>query len=219
MGPSDPLFVDDTVYEHVLHSAPAEASIVRNQLDGSALARAAQQYCPPLAGVQLDGFVAGGFVRDILAESTPRDLDVYVRSQEAAVEFEGALRRAGWGLDRIGMVSTSWRDARGHVVQVIKAEGESAAECIRRFDLTICCVSVDLQTHETYCSITFLDDISQRCLVINRPAFPVDTLRRIARFMNEGYNISSRQLQVLHGCILRELHAHGINAFRPSELL
>jgi len=219
MGPSVPVLVDDTVYEHVLRSAPAETSIVRNQLDGPVLVQAALQYCPPLAGAQLDGFVAGGFIRDVIAASTPRDLDVYVRSQETAVELEGSLRRAGWALDRIGMVSRSWRDSRGHVAQVIKAEGESAAECIRRFDLTICCAAVDLQTQETYCSATFLDDINQKCLVINRPAFPVDTLRRIARFVSEGYSISSSQLQVLHGCILRELHAHGVNAFRPSELL
>jgi hypothetical protein len=142
-----------------------------------------------------------------------------VRTQETGAELEAGLRLAGWALDRIGMVSTSWRDAPGHVVQVIEAEGESAAECIRRFDLTICCAAVDLQTHQTYCSVTFLDDVNQRCLVISRPAFPVDTLRRIARFVNEGYSISSTQLQVLHGCILRELHSHGINAFRPSELL
>jgi hypothetical protein len=116
-------------------------------------------------------------------------------------------------------MSTSWRDPRGHVVQLVKAYGESAADCIRRFDLTICCAAVDLQTGETYCSTTFLDDLNQRRLVVNRPAFAVDSLRRVARFVSEGYTISSSQLEVLHGCILRELHAHGINAFRPSELL
>ncbi len=219
MSPSVPLLVDDTVYEHVLRSAPAETEIVSNQLNGPALVRAILQYCPSLDGVQLDGFVAGGFVRDVIAGSSPRDLDIYVRNQESAAELQAALRLGNWTLDRIGLVSASWRDSRGHVVQVIKAEAESAADCIRRFDLTICCAAVDLPTPLTYCSVTFLADINERRLVINRPAFPVDTLRRIARFVNEGYSISASQLQVLHGCILRELHSHGINAFRPCELL
>lgn len=219
MSPSVPVRVDDTVYEYVLRSAPAETHIVRNHLDGPTLLRAALQYCPPLNGVQLDGFVAGGFVRDVIAGSTPRDLDVYLRVQETSAKLEAGLRLAGWTLDRIGMISTSWRDARGHVAQVIKAEAESAAECIRRFDLTICCAAVDVRTHETYCARTFLDDLNQKRLVINKPAFAVDTLRRIARFVSEGYTISSSQLQVLHACILREMHSHGINAFRPSELL
>jgi hypothetical protein len=213
------VLVDDTVYEHVLQSVPSETKTVREHLDGRALATAALEYCPPLTDVSVNAFVAGGFVRDVVAGRSPRDLDIYARTYESASELERHMRHAGWILDRMGMVSTSWRDQRGHVVQIIKADLESADECIRRFDLTICCASVDLRTLETICGVTFVEDLNHKRLIINRPAFPTDTLRRVARFLGEGYTISSAQLMVLHGCILRELHSHGVNAFRPSELL
>jgi len=213
------VLVDDTVYEHVLRSAPAETQMVRNHLDGLTLAMAALEYCPQLGKAGVDGFVAGGFVRDVIAGTVPRDLDVYARTHESASALETRLRQAEWFLDRMGMISTSWRNKRGQVVQVIKTDVESADECIRRFDLTICCASIDLRTQETFCGTTFVEDLNHKRLVMNQPAFPLDTLRRVARFVSEGYTISSDQLLVLHGCILRELHSHGLNAFRPSELL
>jgi hypothetical protein len=217
--PPATVLIDDAVYEHVLRSVPTETQTVRDHLDGRALAMAALEYCPQIGDSGVDAFVAGGFVRDVIARTAPRDLDVYARTHEGASELESRLRHTGWILDRMGMISTSWRDKRGHVVQIIKTDVESADECIRRFDLTICCASIDLRTQETFCGTTFVEDLNNRRLVINRPAFPIDTLRRVARFVSEGYAISSEQLLVLHGCILRELHSQGLNAFRPSELL
>jgi hypothetical protein len=219
MASSVSVLAYDNTYEYVLRSAPAEINIVRDQLDADTLVQTVVRYCPPLEGLDADAFVAGGFLRDVIAGTAPRDLDLYVRTRESLTDLESELRRANWTLDRIGMLSTSWRDDRGHSVQLINAEGQQPAECIRRFDLTICCAAVDLRTHETHSCVTFLEDVKQKRLAINKPAFPVDTLRRVARFVGEGYSICSAQLQILHGCVLRELHSHGVNAFRPAELL
>ncbi len=211
--------LDDGAYEHVVDSQPAFLETVKGTLDAAGIKAAVVRYCPPLEEQNVDGFIAGGFLRDWVSRRIPRDLDLYIRRPEGASSLEDSLRRAGWTLDRMGLVSTSWRDSQQHVVQVIRTEIENPSDCIARFDLTICCAAMHLRSQATYCASSFTDDVRQRRLIIHNPAFPVDTLRRVSRFVSDGYTISADQLLALHGRILREFHSHGVNAFRPYELL
>jgi hypothetical protein len=207
----------DSVYEQVLASSPAPLALEVGALDARAIGTAIERYCPELTSGGARGYIAGGFIRDSLIEREPRDLDVYVPDAEVATSIEARLRSGSWKLADCAPVVTTWIQ-NGKTVQVVRTEHPTPAECIARFDLTVCCAAYDLSGAQSWSSAAFSADLAARRLVIHRPAFPIDTLRRIASFVDQGYRITGAELLKLHSLILEDIHAHKMKAYRFGEV-
>jgi hypothetical protein len=208
--------ISASVYERVLSSLPPTSRVGNDLFDGRLVLLAAETYCPPLffdrpAG----GFIAGGFVRDTYSRTKPRDLDLYVTDNRQWNNFSKQLTDGGWIRYESNAITVSW--TRGdRLVQLVRTS-RTSVECIARFDLTVCCAAVDISDGKSICLESFVADVDSRRLKIHQPAFPVDTLRRVARFMSDGYSIASSEIDKLHGLIVAELHRVGARAFRPEE--
>ncbi len=70
----------------------------------------------------------------------------------------------------------------------------------------------DLYNNGSLCSDQFLEHVKTRELIIHRPAYPLDTLRRVARFVTRGFRISGPELTVPHQLIEQEMLARGQEA-------
>jgi hypothetical protein len=207
----------DSVYEQVLATSPAPFVLELGGLDGNSIGTAVERYCPELASGGAPAYIAGGFIRDTLIGREPRDLDLYVSDADTATSIEARLRSGSWTLADCAPVVTTWRQ-HGRTVQVVRTEHQTPAACIARFDLTVCCAAYDLVTAESWSSAAFSADLVARQIVIHQPAFPIDTLRRIAGFVDQGYRIAGAELLKLHSLILDDIHAHKMKAYRFGEV-
>jgi hypothetical protein len=207
----------DSVYEQVLVSSPAPFILELGRLDANAIRTAIERYCPELASCGMAAYIAGGFIRDTLTGREPRDLDLYVSDAPIAARIEGRLRSGAWTLGDCAAVVTTWR-RDGRTVQVVRTEHQTPADCIARFDLTVCCAAYDLAAAESCSSAAFSADLAARQLVIHQPAFPIDTLRRIAGFVDQGFRIAGAELLKLHSLILDDIHAHKMKSYRFGEV-
>lgn len=207
----------DSVYERVQASKPAPFVVEVGSLDATVIAAAIQRYCPELVARAARGYIAGGFIRDTLIGRVPRDLDLYVSEAEIATSVEACLRSGSWTLADCAPVVTTWKN-KGRIVQVVRTEHATPADCIARFDLTVCCAAFDLAAATSWSSAAFSADLASRQLVIHQPAFPIDTLRRIAGFVEHGYRIAGAEMLKLHSLILDDIHAHKMKAYRFGEV-
>ena len=183
------------VYERVLASVGLPLPLTVAAIDSACVFRAARQYCECLFLPEpARGMIAGGFVRDSLLGVAPNDLDFYAPRDECAT-LAARLEMADWQLRAAHGVLSTWSKDRKSV-QLIEFSGNAAA-CIRRFDLTICCVALDLQSRDVICADAFISDLAARRLVIHDPALPIDTMRRVARFVRHGFTICGTELREL----------------------
>lgn len=194
------------VYKLVLASAGTTLPLTVSAIDPAPMLKAARQYCEPLFLRDTTcGVIAGGFVRDSLMGVLPNDLDLYATRRDCA-KLARRLMIAGWRLHAVNSVPSTWCKDRKSV-QLLEFHG-NAAQCIERFDLTICCAALDLRRGHVVCADTFLPDLDARRLVVHDPALPSDTLRRVARFVRQGFTISWAELRELKRRIILERCLH-----------
>ena len=206
-------------YEKVRIAPPGPLALRRDGLEAYALRDNVAKYCPEISALgEINGFVAGGFLRDTILCEEPRDLDVYIRDVDGQRTIENQLRSAAWQLEDCSPGVRTWRHERGRVVQLIDTDSRHPGPCLSRFDLTICCVALDLYTNDAVCGVTFLEHTKAKRLAVHNPAYPADTLRRIGGFLERGYSISGAELKKLHGHILADMHAQGMRAYRFREV-
>lgn len=205
-------------YERVVEAEVRPLRLQRDGLDVAALRDRVRIYCPEiLATGEVKGYVAGGFLRDTILGEPPRDLDLYVWDAEAEAAVEARLRLARWELEDCSVALRTWRGSENRVVQIIGTGEPSAGLCLSGFDLTVCCVALDLWGHDAMCVSGFWEHSRARRLVIQNPAYPTDTLRRVGEFVDRGYSISGGELKKLHSLILADMHAQGARAYRFGE--
>ena len=209
-----------SVYETVRVAAPRPLVLEGDRLDAGPLRDGVARYCPEILEIgRASGFVAGGFLRDTILGEQPRDMDVYVWDFDGRRAVESVLRSSNWQLDGCSPAVRTWRSTSERIVQVIDTDCRNPAPCLSRFDLTICCVALDLANGNAVCGASFLQDTDTKSLVVQNPAYPTDTLRRVAGFVERGYSISGAELRKLHGLILADMHTQGARAYRFGEVV
>lgn len=149
-------------------------------------------------------YLGGGYVRDVILGSEPKDIDLFVKDQDSidwadfllvkvfdynAFKTKNAITFKKKGCKEIQII-TRWKYL---VVQ----------EMIADFDFTMCKAGIQYTSEgkfEGYCHDRFMSDTRNKILFYTQPIREeecVSSLKRAVRFANRGYTISNEQLTKL----------------------
>lgn len=143
--------------------------------------------------------VAGGCVRDLLMDKSPKDFDVFVFNDGKKMtgkEFEGleAIETPEWHKSEPFLQATVRFE--GVVVQVMSSSFKSASELLDTFDWNVSRFAFDAG-HTL--ALTALSDIGEgKMLRLHKVTYPLSTLRRGFRFSERfGMKLDNKELQGL----------------------
>lgn len=143
-------------------------------------------------------WIAGGSVRDLLARDRVKDFDLFFADQNAFNAVRMYLNT--YGPKVIGETANSVRlqfpatSPFGAVqFDLVKRYFPSALECIAQFDFTINCAAITREGY-FYCHKNFFVDMTTKRLMVNALPFPVDSMRRIIKYVKRGYAICPGEL-------------------------
>lgn len=170
-------------------------------------------------------FLAGGFIRAVIAQEMPHDIDIFGSRQDYV---KGASKRL-W----------DWRSGHGETVRMIATENATTVithgrlpvqfvhrwvfhnihECYMSFDFTVCQAAIgfdcDAGVFASVCSEDFYPDLAARRLRYTAPERNEDaggSLLRVIKYVRRGYNIQVDSL----GAICARLYA-GIKPEKRDE--
>lgn len=156
--------------------------------------------------IEIEAYIAGGYIRDTIIGWTPSDLDVYAKEGHEHDLTAAAEWLAGWASTlpetspRIITVPTgdAWPDIPK--VQFITGWPGSPTKTIGRFDFTCCAVAIyhDGSRWRGIAEDTFQEDSAALRLVYRRPirleSLPAASLWRVLRFVRRGWTIDGDSL-------------------------
>lgn len=87
-------------------------------------------------------------------------------------------------------------------VDIVKKPFQNPLECISKFDFTVCCFSVNSDAFFYHISAPF--DLIRMRLVINELPHPVDTLKRLNKYVKKGYTACNGTLLTLAKSIAQQ---------------
>lgn len=162
-------------------------------------AKAIMEYAPEI--LEHADFVAGGFLRDTLLGDPPKDLDAYFFTHEQMHKASNILIADGW------LTSGCSKNCRNHVkkgkkLQLICFGDKKPEDVLERFDLTVCCVSLDMDDGTLYTTAEFERDLHGRVLRLNNPMFPAATEKRLQMFATRGYVLPEDTLAAMDDMLL-----------------
>lgn len=175
-------------------------------------------------------FVAGGCIRDLLNDNTPKDYDIFCTSEEVIDKLKNNLLDAGASVtsEYDKYVNLSFNRMTIQIVKLFTYK--TPQELIDTFDFTICqaCVFCEkiLNPHESlndaslsiievtlaqstpYTYIpgfikcqTYFEDVLTKNLRIAKLTYPVDSLRRAFRFNEKGFKPCKETLFIMSKAI------------------
>jgi len=167
-------------------------------------------------------FVAGGFIRAVIAGEPVSDIDVFVKSPADAEAL--AIKLAGISPEtyahlisrtKAGVLVTEnaiTLESFNPVVQIIhKYTFQSAVDVVNNFDFSVCCAAIwygeqttidgNVQPYShmgwgSYCDARFYPDLAARRLIYRRPDRAENagsSLLRVLKFYQRGYLIDTEQ--------------------------
>lgn len=149
-------------------------------------------------------FIAGGFVRAVIANEKPSDIDLFTKSKDDAKALRDELVGAdGYSFDTDFAYSFM---VQGHRVQVIhRWTFDSYDDLLNSFDFTIAramvwCEDSEVGTWDGACGRLFYHDLAAKRLRYamtdqSRHAVEIGgTLLRMVKFLRRGYSISPEHL-------------------------
>lgn len=172
-------------------------------------------------------FLAGGSIRDLFLERTPKDYDIYINSVDAFKAFKKGLtsvvNEPHISLEYVTANSTGVR-IRGrlydfidlskkkddfNIAQFLDPKKEGAVHLLESFDFTINQVALNLSNIKLFQhSKTFFDDLlgKRLFLVTNRPRFggeAAQLFKRTIKFLERGFIMPPEQreklISLIHG--------------------
>jgi len=142
--------------------------------------------------------VVGGFVRDTLLGSSPREIDIVVEGDAAALAHEiggtvtehaafgtARVERDGWSID-IAMARTETYSKPGALPQVAPA---TLADDLRRRDFSVNAIAVTLAGAEMIADARAADDLAARRLRVLHDAGFVDDPTRVMRLVRYAHRL------------------------------
>lgn len=137
-------------------------------------------------------FVAGGYVRSLIAREEVNDIDCFAQNKEQAINMAKLLSDDCYKTDN---AVTAKFD--GHVVQFIhRWTFQTPMECIASFDFTIAKASLWWNKEESkwmsHCDDSFYQDLAAKRLVYCKPIRNEDaggSILRVLKFYQRGYRI------------------------------
>ena len=155
------------------------------------------------------GWIAGGFLRRILENNKifESDIDLFFPNQVNYDKFKDYLTSKGFKLTKendknstwLGLTKSELSEPIAVEIQLIKVKFFSEiTELIDEFDFTNCMLATNLANPQeiVHGSLTLLD-IGQKRLVVNKITYPIASLRRLIKYVKQGYYACEGCLQQL----------------------
>lgn len=160
-------------------------------------------------------WIAGGAIRRYFDKHGSGDTDVFFRNQDDYnTAFAGFVSDNEWEPHLIYENANVARlKTKYGILDFVKRFFEGPSECIRQFDFTVACASVNKQSQRGFfiCHDTFFMDMASRSLVVNALPYPLSTLQRIQKYNKKGYTICNGGLLEIAKSL------QGINLEQPDQ--
>jgi len=160
-------------------------------------------------------FVAGGFIRAVIAGEEPADIDIFGPSKEIldATAKVLAEKRQGSRLVRTDNAITVIQVGRLPVQFITRWVFDSLNTCCASFDFTVCQAAIrQSSTWESARHDDFYSDLAARRLVYTAPVRNEDaggSLLRVIKYVRKGYTVQVQSL----GAVVSRL----VQGIRQSE--
>jgi hypothetical protein len=142
-------------------------------------------------------WVAGGALRNYFSQGHAKgsDVDVFFPNVEQFDKAKADLLLKGSKKTFENERITNFVH-KGHKVQLVSTKYfRNPAETIANFDFTVCCCAVDKQN--VYPHDTFFMDLAKKRLVINALPYPLSTMQRLQRYVQNGFTICNQGILTL----------------------
>ena len=134
-------------------------------------------------------FLAGGFIRAIIAQETPNDVDLFVTGDDAARALAKELKTPTPAVETGNAISI---DGHAYKVQIIhRWTFATPHDCVKHFDFTVCAAAVwwDGVAWDSTCDAAFYSDLAAKRLMYRHPTDPEPggSMLRLLKFAARGY--------------------------------
>lgn len=157
-------------------------------------------------------YVAGGALRDWFdGGKTANDIDLFFSGQ---ADFDNAINTLkGLGgkviFETPNAIKVSYK---GKSYDLVRARWYNQAEdIVNSFDFTVCAIALTKEPLSLTCHDDFFIDLTTRRLKINSIPFPIDTLRRLQKYIKKGFTICNNGIKTIAGAIKAD------NRIQPLE--
>ena len=145
-------------------------------------------------------WISGGIVRNwMLGEYLNTDIDFFSSDKSKLATLVYHLRNKygfkPYLISKNAIKGTIKLKGKEVKVDIVKRLFENQQETIENFDFTVCCFSTNGETFVYNESAPF--DLLRKRLVVNSLPYPVDTLKRLQRYIKKGYTACNGTLMTL----------------------
>jgi hypothetical protein len=153
-----------------------------------------KKYTEILKGINY--YIAGGAIRDVFSLGYfTSDIDIFFPNRIEAAKAIKAFRknRATIGFHNKQLVNVYLNEQK---IQIVKAYLYSnTKELIDDFDFTVCSACYD--GNKFYLHDNFFEDLAAKRLVINSLRLPLNTMKRVIKYVHKGFHICDGNLLTL----------------------
>lgn len=165
-------------------------------------------------------FVAGGFIRSVIAGDPINDVDIFCESFEVARDVAMALAEDESKLHQTSSAFTI-RSLRPTTQVIKKWRGPTADKCIESFDFTIAKAAFWWDGEWVgICHDDFYAHIGTRSLVYERPSESMDaggSLLRLIKFSKLGYSVDQKSLADLVCHVIKSVDLPKFSAANDAD--
>jgi hypothetical protein len=149
-------------------------------------------------------WIAGGSIKDYFFKTKIKDFDLFFPNQfemEKMLNHFKDRNEVKFEVDKVANIVI-----KGRVYQIVKKNFfQDPIDTISNFDFTVCCGAVDRENF--YCDDNYFIDLASKKLMVNNLTFPVDSIRRMQKYIKKGFSICNNQISEIAIAVSRlELH-------------
>lgn len=135
-------------------------------------------------------WIAGGAIRDYFNDgSISKDVDFFCIDRHSMAELVLHLRKhyqfKPYIITKNAIKGHATLLGKSIPVDIVKKPFHNAMDCIDKFDFTVCCMAVSYNNFYYHRSSIF--DLIRKRLVIHQLPYPVDTLKRLQKYIKKGF--------------------------------
>jgi hypothetical protein len=144
-------------------------------------------------------WIAGGSVREYFAKGKNTDIDFFAKDRKSMATLIYWLRNnknyKHYLITKNAIKGFITINDKKFDVDIVKKPFQNPTDCIEKFDFTVCCFAVNADNFYYHVSAPF--DLMKRKLVINELPNPVDTLKRLTKYLKKGFIACNGTLMTL----------------------
>jgi hypothetical protein len=135
-------------------------------------------------------WIAGGAIRDWFADGkVTKDIDFFCKDRKTMAmlvrELRSKFQYKAYLITKNAIKGYGFVFGKKIDIDIVKKEFESPTICIDAFDFTVCCMAVNADNFYYHKSAIF--DLIRKRLVIHKLPHPVDTLKRLNKYIQKGF--------------------------------